>query len=200
MPSHFSKDHFSICTFDNFDHADRSSLSGTHSDHDTAVVMFQVKQDIIPSKPNVTAMNLPNSTEHFRNEPPCQWLSNYNKSKSSANLPPNFSVDEDFYQNEEPQKDHHNKEFILSLIKKGLNEEQESIPSPSWAASHAQISSTNVPIMHTGFLPYLPNPVTEHSTVFTALHNFLKILSQLNQTALPIFCDEGVFRIVLTLF
>ena len=116
LPSHFSKDHFSICAFDNFDHGDRSSLYGTHSHHDTAVVMFQVKPDIIPSKPNVTAMNLPNSTEHFRNEPPCQRLRNYNKPKSSANLPPNFSVDEDLYQNEELQKDHHNKEFILSLI------------------------------------------------------------------------------------
>ena len=78
--------------FNNFDYADRSSLSGTHSNHDTAVVMFQVKPDIIPSKPNVTAMNLPNSTEHFRNEPPCQRLRNYNKPKSSANLPPNFSL------------------------------------------------------------------------------------------------------------
>ena len=40
--SNFSKGHFSICAFDNFDHADHSSLSGTHSDYDTAVVMFQV--------------------------------------------------------------------------------------------------------------------------------------------------------------
>ena len=48
FPSHFSKDHFSICAFDNFDHADRSSLSGTHSGNDTAIVMFQVKPDIIP--------------------------------------------------------------------------------------------------------------------------------------------------------
>ena len=113
LPSHFSKDLFSICAFDNFDHADRSSLSG-HSDHDTAVVMFQVKPDIIPSKPNMTATNLPNSTQHFRNEPPCQLLRNYNKSKSSANLTPNFSVDEDLYQNEELQKDHHNKEFTIA--------------------------------------------------------------------------------------
>ena len=65
----------------------------------------------------MTAINLPNSTQHLRNEPPCQLLRNYNKSKSSANLPPNFSVDEDLYQNEELQKDHHNKEVILSLIK-----------------------------------------------------------------------------------
>ena len=28
---------------------------------------------------------------------------------------------------------------------------------------------------------------------------FLKILSQLNQTALPIFCDEGLFRIVFNI-
>ena len=161
LSSYFSKDHFSIYAFDNFDHADCSSMSGTHSDHDTAVVMFQVKPDIIPSKPNVTAMNLPNSTQHFRNEPPCQLLRNYNKPKSSANLPPNFSVDEDLYQNEELQKDHHNKEFILSLIKTGLIEEQESIPSSSWASCRALISSTNVPIMYTGFLPYLPHPVTE---------------------------------------
>ena len=97
LPSHLSKDHFSICAFDNFDHTDRPSLSGTHSDDDTAVVMFQVKPDIIPSKPNMTAMNLPNSTEHFRNEPRCQRLRNYNKQKSSANLPSNFSVDEDLY-------------------------------------------------------------------------------------------------------
>ena len=99
------------------------------------------------------------------------------------------------YQNEELQKDHHNKEFILNLIKTGLNEKHELIPSPSWAGCHALIFSTNVPIMQAGFLPYLPHLVTEHSTVFNALHNFLKILSQLNQTALPIFCDEGVFRI-----
>ena len=115
MPRHFSKGHFSICASDNFDHADRSSLFGTHSDDDTVVVMFQVRPDIIPLKPNVTAMNPPNSTEHFRNEPPCQRLRNYNKPKSSGNLPPNFPVDEDLYQNEELQKDHHNKEFILSL-------------------------------------------------------------------------------------
>ena len=195
LPNHFSKDHFSICSFDNFDHADRSSLSGTHSDHDTAVVMFQVKPDIIPLKPNVTAMNLPNSTQHFRNEPPCQLFRNYNKPKSSANLTQSFSVDEDLYQNEELQKDNHKKEFILCLIKTGLIEEQESIPSPSWAGCRALIFSTNVRIMHTGFLPYLLHPITQHSMVFTVLHSFLKILSQLNQTA-----QTSMMKVCSTLF
>ena len=34
LPSNFLKGHFSICAFDNFDHSDFSSLSGTHSDHE----------------------------------------------------------------------------------------------------------------------------------------------------------------------
>ena len=50
--------------------------------------------------------------------------------------------------------------------------------------------------MHTGFLPYIPQPVTEFSAFYTALNNFLAVLSQLNQTRLPLFCDEGVYRIV----
>ena len=45
-------------------------------------------------------------------------------------------------------------------------------------------------------LPTISSPGRKHSAVFTALLKFLKIVSQLNQTALPIFCDEGVFRIV----
>ena len=114
LPSHFLKGHFSICAFDNFDHADHSSMSGTHSDHDTAVVMFQIKPDIIPLKPHVTATNLQNSTQHFRNKPPCQLLRNY-KPKSSANLTPNFSVDEDLYQHEELQKTTIRKNLFLAL-------------------------------------------------------------------------------------
>ena len=36
------------------------------------------------------------------------------------------------------------------------------------------------PLMHVGFLPYLPYPVTEYST---GLYNFLKIQTQLNQSS-----------------
>ena len=193
LPSHFSKGHCSICAFDNFHHADRSSLSRTNSDLDTAVVMFQVKPDIIPSKPNVTAMNPPNSTQHFRNEPPCQLLRNYNKPKSSANLTPNFSVDEDLCQNEELQKDHRKKEFILSLIKTGLIEEQESIPSPSWASCRALICSTNVPMMRTGFLPYLPHHRTFHGFYCSPQFFESSIAAESDSTK---FYDEGVFHIV----
>ena len=45
------------------------------------------------------------------------------------------------------------------------------------------------------FLPLLPFPVTEYSTVYTELKNFNVMLSALNQTNLPVACDEGVYRI-----
>ena len=38
--------------------------------------------------------------------------------------------------------------------------------------------------------------MTEHVTVYTAMINFIKVLEQLDQKSLPIFCDEGVYCIV----
>ena len=52
-----------------------------------------------------------------------------------------------------------------------------------------------VPEKVVGFLPVLPYPVTEYATVYTALKNFQSILSQLDQTHLPVTCDEGVYHI-----
>ena len=54
--------------------------------------------------------------------------------------------------------------------------------------------------MQVAFLPFLPYPVTETSTVYTAMLNFERLLDQLEQKTLPIFCDEGVFRIVLNIY
>ena len=38
--------------------------------------------------------------------------------------------------------------------------------------------------------------MTDDATVYTALKNFLNVLSQLKQKCLPVICDEGVFRIL----
>ena len=54
--------------------------------------------------------------------------------------------------------------------------------------------------MHVGFLPFLPSPVTEYSTVFSVMKNFTQLVGQLKQDALPLFCDEGAFRIVVDIF
>ena len=49
------------------------------------------------------------------------------------------------------------------------------------------------------FLPMIPHPVTEHFTVYTAMNNFLKVLPQLDQRSMPVFCD-GVYRLVVEIY
>ena len=71
---------------------------------------------------------------------------------------------------------------------------------PSWAGTKALLSRSNVPLMQVAFLPFILFPVTEHSTVYTAIINFTKVLSQLDQKSLPVFRDEGVFHIVLVIY
>ena len=42
IPSHFSSPAFTMAAFGNFNHSDRSSLSGTKHTHDTVITLFQV--------------------------------------------------------------------------------------------------------------------------------------------------------------
>ena len=81
-----------------------------------------------------------------------------------------------------------------SVANSGLVSLPENFPSR--AGFKSLIVSDNIQQMQTGFLPFLPYPVTAHSTVHTAMLNFLKVLNQLKQEFLPVYCDEGVFRIV----
>ena len=62
------------------------------------------------------------------------------------------------------------------------------------------MSDSNIPKLQVGFLPFIPKPVTEHATVYTAMINFVKILKQLDQKSVPKFCDAGVYRIVVDLY
>ena len=42
--------------------------------------------------------------------------------------------------------------------------------------------------------------MNKYSTTYTSMLNLLKILKQLDQCALPIFCDKGVFRILVDVY
>ena len=87
-------------------------------------------------------------------------------------------------------------EFIISSSQSIIPESKDSI-IPSWTGIRALLSNTFAPRMHVGFLP---SPVTEYSTAFSAMKNFTQLVGQLKQDALPLFCDEGVFRIVVDIF
>ena len=60
--------------------------------------------------------------------------------------------------------------------------------------------SAKVTEMHIDFLPFIPKPITEYSTVYTSMLNFVKIAKQLDQGALTKFCDREVFRIVVDIY
>ena len=90
--------------------------------------------------------------------------------------------------------------FILSCLRSGFVHSENTELIPTWAGCRALLSNSEVPLMNIEFLPYIPHPVTDYSTVYTALHNFQSVLVQLDQESLPVFCDEGVFRITVDIY
>ena len=66
---------------------------------------------------------------------------------------------------------------------------------PSWSGVNAIWSSEQIPVSQVSFLPVLPFPVTEYSTVYTELDHLKCLLSTMCQSNLPVTCDEGVYRI-----
>ena len=64
---------------------------------------------------------------------------------------------------------------------------------PSWVCGRSILFSAKVTEVHVSFLPFILKSITEYSTVY----NFVKIAKQLDQDAIPIFCDKGVFRILV---
>ena len=86
-------------------------------------------------------------------------------------------------------------EFFISYVRNGQPEQEYGLPC--WGAFHALISQSKVPLKKVGFLPVIPHPVTDYSTVYIALKNFQSVKEQLTQPILPIFCYERVFHIVV---
>ena len=81
------------------------------------------------------------------------------------------------------------REFLISLIRLGTSANDPRI----WAAVHTLVSPAVVPMMRVGFLPVIPKPITERTTVRHGLTNFQSVRRQLNQEYMAIWCDEGVF-------
>ena len=76
-----------------------------------------------------------------------------------------------------------------------INETNKEQTMPSCYAFNPLITEEHVTKKNIGFLPVLPYPVTEYSVVYTSLKNFQDVLGQLDQSHLPVTCDEGVYHI-----
>lgn len=66
---------------------------------------------------------------------------------------------------------------------------------PSWGDFNRFVTKKVITQKIVGFLPVLPQPVTQYDTVYTALKNFQSVRRQLNQESLAVPCDEGVYHI-----
>ena len=112
-------------------------------------------------------------------------------------LPETFSVEEQIYECQPKFNESENCNFILSAVSALPNQCEPPLTPLTWAATKSLLSKSVVPQMQVAFLPFIPKPVTDYSTVYTALKNLNNVLFQLEQEALPAFCDEGVYRIVV---
>ena len=71
---------------------------------------------------------------------------------------------------------------------------------PMWVGCKSFLSKQQVSTMQVTFIAFIPSPVTDQSTVYTAMKNFDIVLKQLEQDTLPVFCDRAVFRFVLNIY
>ena len=127
---------------------------------------------------------------------PCQQLVEYTETKD-LKLQESFSVAKELFRSEKKLQDHEHTEFIMSCVR---SQNPDNDVLPNWAGMRSLLSKESLVLFQVGFLPFIPHPVTEYSTVYTAMRNFVCLAGQLDPTILPVFCDEGVFRIVLDIF
>lgn len=200
LPSHFDPVKFTTAAFDNFDH-EEATESGMNGTHDTVAVLFQEKSETIKRKPNISETNINYSARSFNEELQCQRLKQFYKDPGPVSLPQNYSQATKSLSREvyvEVRAD----DMAWSLCRMDISEAPDQInksknvqETPSWSAFNSFLTEDTRTQQNVGFLPILPYPVTDFATVYTALCNFKDILFQLNQQNLPVFCDEGVYRI-----
>jgi hypothetical protein len=195
MPSHFNITDFTVVAFDNFDHTDRSSTTAPKDSHDTAAVLFQNKVSEISRKGKVSDIGIAVYGRKYIEELEFQKIHPYyfNK-KSEMPLPIDFKRSNFQFESD-------SSENLIELVRTGIFHDME--PSgPTWSGINSLVSTRGKSLVRkkVGFLPFIPQPITEIQTVFSCLINFKKIASELKQPVLPVFCDEGVYHLAIKIY
>ena len=167
IPSHFSKDMFTIAALDNFDRQDRSSPTGMNSNPDTVSTLFLVKPDHTPSKPLRGSVSLKTVSDSASLVLPCQNIP-FKEIKKQIVLDSNFIVEDKLLQNTEVQKERDMKQFVINCTRNGILFNNTEPNTPTWTGCEALLSNSCVPKIHTGFLPYILHPVTEFLSLYGA--------------------------------
>ena len=129
LPSHFDKNCFTSAAMDNFDNADKNSLSGRMHAHDTAITLFQVQPDNHIHKPPKDSLDLTNAPN--LNKLLCQEIHSFHSSEKLP-LGDSFQVQNELYLDQTSKDEFEKYEFIISSPQSIIPESKDSI-IPSWA-------------------------------------------------------------------
>ena len=188
LPMTFSRVSFTLATLDNFDHNDKSTMSGTSRTHDIVSVLFQnIPSNLKPTKSEISLENVDMKVKLQRQE----YIP---FSTNKHNLHETFTVTSDQLHLSAEDRERYEKQECVRKIQK------TSSNIPSWAVCKSLHSKQQLTTMQVGFIPFIPSLVTDQSTIYTAMKNFNIVLKQLEQDAVPVFCDEGIFRIALNIY
>ena len=192
IPSHFARGSFSQGAFDNADYKDISSLAGTDSKHYASMVLFQDATAKPSAKPLVSTTKA-RSKSFTASELPCQVVGPYRKPATRPSLPKDMLLTPEncsisHLDSGGARTRAMKLEFALHVVRTCLSEKPLL-----WTASRVLVTNANIPLMRVGFLPVIPKPITQPATVYKALQNFENVRMQMNQSVLPVWCDDGVF-------
>ena len=202
IPRDFDKSKFTKGAFDNFDH-EEATQSELNSTHDTVAVFFQEPSNLIVEKPRISNTNVSRKATSFHEELKCQKLLTCLKSKTPVIFSDNYFINltTPLVVSENYSSSSIN-DFAWVVCRMSSSNfpnltkfETEMQHTPSWSAFNSILLPDQRKPEKIKFLPILPHPVTEYSTVYTAKSNFNDVLSQLDQKDFHLFCDEGVYRI-----
>jgi hypothetical protein len=142
IPSQFNSSNFCIAAMDNSDYSDESSMSGTHSKHYTAMVLFQEKVNPPVTKQNISSPGLLKSAIPNSQKLSCQIVPHYSKSVVRPSLPQDFAMREnsilELCNPDQAAKDANITEFFIKLLRSELPESMPNLPGelPTWVVIH----------------------------------------------------------------
>ena len=194
IPSNINKRDFTMGGADNSNYRDRSSISGTDGLNYSSSCLFQLKVHPALRKPHLSETGLGRRDGPSEKVLPCQVVPSYNKPTVRPSLPDDMALYPENRQVEQLDMDgartlSKKREFAISLLRLGLSPQDPLI----WQGVHTLVSSAIVPLQRVGFLPVVPQPITERATVRHILTNFQNVRRQLNQDVIPVWADEAVY-------
>lgn len=195
LPLFFEKNRDSKAMADNFDFVEQTS-----NVHESVLVMSQRRRRCRIKTPNISETPI-KKFHYFDFKLPCQRIRFFKKPTGKIILPQNFGlnrakneVDKDSYKSSRIE------DFIWMLGRRECSEKFDNRNEngckqiiPTISAFNSKMYTDNRGIDDIRFLPVIPKPITEFSTVYTIMCNFNEMGKTIGQHGFPFICDEKVY-------